>query len=250
MTTNNTPQNISCFETLALNVLKNSSSEKIANNINIPELDPCFLCNQEHFLYKINKLITLLICGHLYHCNCIKNSIKINSTCPRPNYNKEIESTDISIPESQDIDLIEMFLKIFKSFIFIQSNTSKKYINNPKLFPNKISNKKTKKAVKKESHILKDLIKELSTESETQQDPVTRKENANSFLDLYNNITYTENQNKITNQEVITCYYHFGKALNNRYDHYKKSNSKHKAQALVNKEVRLQLPNSVSDNLF
>ncbi|KAF0419061.1 hypothetical protein F8M41_007224 [Gigaspora margarita] len=109
MSTDPTPQNISCLKTLALNVLKNSSPEKLASNINIPELDP----------YKI-------------------------------------------------------------------------------------SNKKAKKPVKKKSHILKDLIKELSTEPGTPQDPVTRKENAVNFNDLYNNITNAEAQNKILNRDVIT----------------------------------------------
>ncbi|CAG8758608.1 7702_t:CDS:1, partial [Cetraspora pellucida] len=98
MATNSTTQNISCLEILALNILKNPSPEKIANDINIPELDPCFLYNQELFLYKIKKLIILLICGHPYYCNCIESFIKINSTCPRPDCNKEIKSTDISIP--------------------------------------------------------------------------------------------------------------------------------------------------------
>ncbi|CAG8595928.1 57_t:CDS:1, partial [Racocetra fulgida] len=92
----------------------------------------------------------------------------------------------------------------------------------------KILNKKQKQA-KKESHILKNLIKELSTEPEAPQDSVTRKENAVNFNDLYNNITYTETQNKIINQEVITSYYLLNKALENRYDYYKKSNPKQTA---------------------
>ena len=38
--------------------------------------------------------------------------------------------------------------------------------------------------------------------------------------------------------------------LENRYNYYKKNNLKRTAQALVNKEVRSQLPNSVSDDLL
>ncbi|CAG8715647.1 5338_t:CDS:1, partial [Scutellospora calospora] len=68
-------------------------------------------------------------------------------------------------------------------------------------------------SVKKESHILKDLINELSTEPETLQVSVTRKENTYNFIDLYNNITHAETQNEITNQDIITCYYLFDKAL-------------------------------------
>ncbi|CAG8776971.1 12843_t:CDS:2, partial [Gigaspora rosea] len=146
--TNPTPLNIACLETLALNVLKNLSPEKIASDINIPELDPCSLCNQELFLYEIKKSITLLNCGHLYHRDCIESSIKISSKCPKPDCMKDIESV---------------------------SDTSKKRTNDPKLFSDKPSNKKAKKPVKKESHILKDLINELSTKPETSQVSVTRK---------------------------------------------------------------------------
>ncbi|CAG8809399.1 14568_t:CDS:1, partial [Racocetra persica] len=147
-----------------------------------------------------------------------------------------IESINVSIPESQDIDLMEMSPTIFISPLFTQSDTSKKRTNDPKLFPDKPSNKKAKKSVKKESHILKDLINELSTEPETSQVSVTRKENAYNFIDLYNNITHAETQNQITNRDVITCYYLFGKALSERLEHHKKSNPPYASLLLVNEE--------------
>ncbi|CAG8831474.1 23487_t:CDS:1, partial [Gigaspora margarita] len=81
---------------------------------------------------------------------------------------KDIESV-IEMPGSQDINLIEISSTIFKSSLFTQSDTSKKHTNNPKLFPDKPSNKKAKKPIKKESHILKDLINKLSTKPETSQ---------------------------------------------------------------------------------
>ncbi|KAF0403875.1 hypothetical protein F8M41_009162 [Gigaspora margarita] len=89
-----------------------------------------------------------------------------------------------------------------------------------------------------------------STEPEILQVSVTRKENADSFVDLYNNITYAEAQNEITNQEVITCYDLFGKTLVDRYEYYKTNNPKRTTQALVNKEVSKQLPSTVSDTLL
>ncbi|CAG8828527.1 9892_t:CDS:1, partial [Gigaspora rosea] len=134
------------------------------------------------FLYEIKKSITLLTCGHLYHRDCIESSIKISSKCPKPDCMKDIESV-VETPRSQDIDLMDMSPMIFKSPLFTQSNTSKKRTNDPKLFPDKPSNKKAKKPVKKESHILKDLINELFTEPETSQVSVTRKENADNFID-------------------------------------------------------------------
>ncbi|CAG8643833.1 5584_t:CDS:2, partial [Racocetra persica] len=91
----------------------------------------------------------------------------------------------------------------------------------------------------------KKLIKELSTEPSTSQDPVTRKENANNFVNLYNNITYAETQNKIINQNIVTSYYFFGKAPIDRYKYYKTNNPKYTAQALVNKEISEQLPTTI-----
>ncbi|CAG8678758.1 11103_t:CDS:2 [Gigaspora margarita] len=135
----------------------------------------------------------------------------------------DIESV-VKTPRSQDIDLKKILSTIFKSPLFTQSNISKKHTNNPKLFLNKPSNKKAKKPVKKESHILKNLINKSSTEPKTSQVSVTRKKNANNFIDLYNNIIYAEAQNKITNWDVITCYYLFSKALSKQFEHYKKSN--------------------------
>ncbi|CAG8459020.1 4837_t:CDS:2 [Cetraspora pellucida] len=169
MSINPTSLNISCLKTLALNILKNSSPDVIANSIEVLELESCSLCNQELFLYEIKKPFTILACGHLYHRDSIESSIKTSSKCLRPNCMKEIESIVDSMPGSQNIYLIEMSFIIFKSLIFTQSDTSKKHTNDPKLFPDKISNKKTKKPVKKESYILKDLINELSTEPETAQ---------------------------------------------------------------------------------
>src|SRR6185437_1367279 len=125
MSTNPNPQNISCLKTLALNILKNGSPDIIAKGVEVPELDPCLLCNQELFLYEIKKPITLLICGHLYHRDCIESSIKISPKCLKPGCMKEIESM-VETPGSQDIDLMEMSPMIFKSPLFTQSDTSKK----------------------------------------------------------------------------------------------------------------------------
>ena len=58
--------NISSLESLALNILQNSFPEKIAEGVNVSELDPCLLCNQELFLYEIKNPITILICGHIH----------------------------------------------------------------------------------------------------------------------------------------------------------------------------------------
>ncbi|CAB5335218.1 hypothetical protein RhiirA5_444450 [Rhizophagus irregularis] len=74
------------------------------------------------------------------------------------------------------------------------------------------------------------------------------EEGAGSFFDLYNAIINTEGQVEIANQDVIRSYYNFGKALADRYEHYKENNPNRTAQTLVNEEVRKQLPVSVSDD--
>jgi len=94
--------------------------------------------------------------------------------------------------------------------------------------------------IKGVSSIVKKLIEELS--SETSQD--FRGYGRGNF-DLYNTIINMEGQEEIAKRDLIKSYYNFGKALEDRYDHYKKNNPKRTAQALVNKEVRKQLPDSV-----
>src|SRR6185437_3682657 len=96
--------NISSLETLALNILKNSYSKKIAEGVDVPELDPCSSCNQELFLYEIKNPITILICGHIYHRDCIEKSIKKRSICPRPDCKKEIEETKSRDSISSTVD--------------------------------------------------------------------------------------------------------------------------------------------------
>ncbi|CAJ0760673.1 11237_t:CDS:2 [Entrophospora sp. SA101] len=70
--------------------------------------------------------------------------------------------------------------------------------------------------------------------------------NTSNFLYLYSRIDQAESKNETTNQDVIRCYYCFGKALEDRFEHYKKTNPKRTAQALVNEEVRKQLPHTLT----
>jgi hypothetical protein len=83
--------------------------------------------------------------------------------------------------------------------------------------------------------------------SEASQDSEDMEEGTGDFFVLYNTIINMEGQEEIAKWK---SYYNFGKALEKRYAHYKKNNPKRTAQALVNKEVRNQLPASVSDDLL
>ncbi len=48
--------------------------------------------------------------------------------------------------------------------------------------------------------------------------------------------------NMKTAQELILHYFHFGKALKDQYNFYRKSHPKCTAQELINEEVRKQIP--------
>ncbi|CAG8796323.1 18238_t:CDS:2, partial [Gigaspora margarita] len=141
--------NISCLETFALNILNNSSPNKIVSNVNVTELDPCTLCNQELFLYEIKQPITLLICGHIFYRDCIESSIKISSKCPKQNCEKEIESVVDSMPGSQDLDLMVTSPALFKSPIITQKTLIDRYeyykTNNPKHTAQALVNKEISK---------------------------------------------------------------------------------------------------------
>ncbi|CAG8679164.1 33899_t:CDS:1, partial [Racocetra persica] len=108
------------------------------------------------------------------------------------------------------------------------------------------STKKVKKSdEKKDSNVVKKLIDELSIE--TSQISEVNEESTGNFHDLYLAINRAEEQSEHVNQLVIKSYYDFGKAFEERYEYYRKNNPKRTAQALVNKEVGKQLPESVSE---
>ncbi|CAJ0769387.1 2545_t:CDS:2, partial [Entrophospora sp. SA101] len=65
---------VTCLRSLALNILKNSYPESIASSIEIPELEPCSICNEELFLHQLKKSFTVLTCGHIFHRLCLENN--------------------------------------------------------------------------------------------------------------------------------------------------------------------------------
>ncbi|CAI2191365.1 14649_t:CDS:2 [Funneliformis geosporum] len=116
--------NISCFEILALNILKNSSSEKISEGVNVSELDPCSLCNQKLFF-----------------------SIKTNLSYLKPDYKKKMELAVLKSPENlNDNDLMDISLLLFNDSSLLRNNFQKKHSNDP-LFSEVSPNKKARKLV-------------------------------------------------------------------------------------------------------
>ncbi|CAI2190273.1 11887_t:CDS:1 [Funneliformis geosporum] len=207
--------NISCLETLALNILKNSFTEKISEGVNVSELDPCLLCNQELFLYEIKKPFTILTCGYIYHRNCIKSSIETSPSCLRPDCKKKVESAVINSSGKQKDDNDSMDISPLLSndspLLLFPDHSLKKYINES---TDKASNKKAKMLINRnDSPKLKKLIEELS--SETSQDPEIIEVETSDFSDLYSVIVKMEGQVEIKNRVVIKSYYNFRKAVDN-----------------------------------
>ncbi|CAG8751282.1 7015_t:CDS:1, partial [Cetraspora pellucida] len=83
--------NITYLKTLALNILKNSSSETIASSVEVSELDSCSIYNEEIFLHILKKSFTVLICGHTMHCLCLENLNETMFTCSVNNCSAEIK---------------------------------------------------------------------------------------------------------------------------------------------------------------
>jgi hypothetical protein len=123
------------------------------------------------------------------------------------------------------------------------------------------SRKKAKPSGRDNSPILKRLIQELSTEISEDDislqlasaiaDPERTASNTpTDFLKLYKDILDAEDASKKTAQDLILRYFHFGRALKDRYDFFRRSNPKRTSQGLVNNEVRKQIPESVNENLL
>ncbi|CAG8744171.1 18567_t:CDS:1, partial [Dentiscutata erythropus] len=243
--------NISCLETFALNIIKNSSPEKIIDDGDTPELDACSLCNHELFLFEIKNPITILVCGHIYHRDCIENYIKKRSICPKPDCKKEVESTINSMPGSQNTnDLMDISPSLFTDPLF-QSPSKKRASESVSV--RETTTKKIKKAdgrKDKDYPMLKKLIEELkssnsSSSTASQTEYITRPGN---FTDLYDAIIKAEERIGSTNQEVIRAYFLFGKKLEEKLAEYIKTNKERKAQRLLTKEVSAQLPSDLSKN--
>ncbi|CAJ0746502.1 2381_t:CDS:2 [Entrophospora sp. SA101] len=75
---------------------------------------------------------------------------------------------------------------------------------------------------------------------------IINKDSVN-FLELYNMITYAEENNQKTTQDVICCYYNFGKGLTLWFDHYRQSNNEDASNALVNNKIREQTVDKITE---
>jgi len=72
---------------------------------------------------------------------------------------------------------------------------------------------------------------------------------SNQFHKLYFNVDVAERKGDRGNQEVIQCYFWFGKALSDRLAVLLKSNPPQTAHTKLNKEVKEKLPKNTKDTM-
>jgi len=264
---------LSNLRSFAYNILKKLGDDVVKDR-QFVEIGSCRECGNE-ILGLVYEPLTILACGHIYHRRCIEKNFLLTQSniCPTSDCSKSVEpvvterrfsqssqSSTSSIVRRMSNQL-QINSPVFQDEVVEDAeetqnknrpNTSSKRSNeaidprNDDAIASKPPVKKVK--IKGVSSIVKKLIEELS--SETSQDSEVMEEGTGGFFDLYNTIINMEGQEEVAKRDVIKSYYNFGKALEDRYDHYKKNNPKRTAQALVNKEVRKQLPDSVSDDLL
>ncbi|CAJ0844322.1 6301_t:CDS:2 [Entrophospora sp. SA101] len=281
---------ITCLRSLALNILKNGYPESIASSIEIPELEPCSICNEEIFLHLFKKSFTVLTCGHIFHRLCLENNRENTITCPGKNCVTEIEIIErsplarmtsqrsMSIDRSQDktYDLLVFnnaplendpsFLDTITEEDFNDNQTQNMESDIPGtltastlpskrvgdlMSADKPSNKKLKAVNREDSSKLKKLVNELSsTENSPQVTGIIEEnapsENATIFLYLFRKIDCAESRNEVTNREVINSYFDFGEALKKRHTELKKNNSGSASSAILNRELRSQIPTTIT----
>ncbi|RHZ80019.1 hypothetical protein Glove_139g155 [Diversispora epigaea] len=158
------------------------------------------------------------------------------------------EMTDADNGENKDNDSKDKGVGSQKRSIEVSSKET-----NTKKPPSK----KIKKANEKnESKLLNKLIDELigsfPGDSETFSSASTTvtpldMEKLKTLIPLYQNIINAELDNEKTSREVLRSYYAFGLFLSKQYEHYRKSNPEHTAQARVNDDIKKQLGEKVTE---
>ncbi|CAI2189293.1 8606_t:CDS:1, partial [Funneliformis geosporum] len=124
----------------------------------------------------------------------------------------------------------------------------KKRSNDP-LFSEVSPNKKASKLDNRNvSPKLKKMIEELSSEMPQDQEVIEDSMLRGDFFVLFDVIIKMEERIENVNRDILKSYFNFGKALDDCFNRYKKDNPNCTAQALVNKKVRKQLSDTVSDN--
>ncbi|GBC54361.2 hypothetical protein GLOIN_2v1875900 [Rhizophagus irregularis DAOM 181602=DAOM 197198] len=81
-------------------ILRKSLEDATVRDMEVPELGPCSVCNNEILMLPI-KAFTVLSCGHVYHRLFIEKKLLHTSTgvCPFPDCRQNVEKIDDDSPE-------------------------------------------------------------------------------------------------------------------------------------------------------
>ncbi|CAG8519727.1 10105_t:CDS:2, partial [Racocetra fulgida] len=176
MSTDPTLKNISYLKTLALNILKNSSSDTIAKDIGVPELDPC--------------------------SSCLEDYVKDLPQCPKCAI--EIESIDYVHSGTSEQNPL-LFPDYTKRTQTVKPKSEKR-----------LREEGIKKEPTNLKKLIDELTTENLDSAEniiiTQSSSVPTGENdpeSVDFLNLYRQIVKTEDDSKKAIQDVIRAYYNF-----------------------------------------
>ncbi|CAJ0745759.1 10271_t:CDS:2 [Entrophospora sp. SA101] len=213
---------ISNLKALAYNILK-EFKEPIVDGMDIPKLGQCPECNKKIFSSPHIKSFTTLQCGHAFHRLCLENKILLDylNVYPYPNCNEKLEIIDYTRHDSQLSGVSSIVGNLGKNLQIDPLESVDEIMNEDS---NENSNEEVKGVI------------EVS-------------ENTNNFLYHYRKILHAESKHIIANREVIKCYYNFGVAIKKCFDHYRNlKHGEHACLALVNDEIRKQLPNDIAND--
>ncbi|UZO02220.1 uncharacterized protein OCT59_020710 [Rhizophagus irregularis] len=250
------------IEALAINIVSKANAlPSSSENTSIPKVDPCPICGNDIYTLELSviKEFTLASCGHIFHQKCLKEYlVDGESSCPYDGCNRDIETF-----LSWDLlkGLQNQTAPIDVEVLTEESTNQKK--RSSEFASEKDSNKKAKQTRKQidrdESPTLKKLIMEL-TSPESQEDGLSRDSlitlqsrvsemdvNSLDFLDLYNKIGTAEDNLRRTFHDLLRCYYIFGQATKQLFDHFRKTCNEDASNAKVNDRIMNQI--SVQDKL-
>ncbi|CAG8565877.1 12864_t:CDS:2 [Ambispora leptoticha] len=241
---------LSNLRTFAYTILKNLNDEAVKDK-EFTEIGSCTECGNE-IITLIYEPFTILICGHIFHRKCIEKNFLLtqSNVCPISGCNKSVEPV---VPEQRNsqssgtsdlADLMSSDLKMNTPRITNDPIDTSPLLSggnrdiDPILFE---SGTQKKRIMKTDSRSEEALPSESASESNT---------TSVNFLNLYRKIIDSEAVNKKTTQDLIRSYFHFGKAIEERYNYYRKDYPKRTSEGKVSDEIRKQLPNSVSESLL
>ncbi|CAG8713947.1 14135_t:CDS:2, partial [Cetraspora pellucida] len=229
---------INNIKNLIYNILK-TFKDGIIKGKKIPNLSNCSECGKEIISFPL-KAFTTLSCGHVFHKLCIEKKLllTIPNTCLFSGCSEEIEIIETGYRRDSESSTSSVVRRMEKhkedmsdvddnedgesnhptdqSIISLEKESRKRPSKDTP--ENKLSSKKVKTKDKNVS-MLKKLIEKLKSPSSSTSSTTSQVESITSlsnFSDLYSAIVKAEERIESVNQEIIICYFAFGKKLKER----------------------------------